>query len=545
MAFGDFAIAPSTTVTLCAGVPLSKGSEDTFYFGSAGAQASKIRSYAIAGATFTECTYQRNQRDTIRLGMPMGTSGANSALRANYCIFNNTAFEGKPIYAFVDSVDYVNNNTIDVRFTIDAMQTFMFDYELKQCYVEREHSDTDQIGDNLVPEDFGKLDTVVNAVDETFIFPGSHAGAILPQPKYKTIVYYKDGDPQAPLSGSMINNVYCAADTYVGTNAIQLNGQIQTIQDTGGTIYAIIAVPPQFVDAGNNGWYSSGSVSINTSFVDGINTYTPKNAKMFTYPYNYLKVSNNAGVEKEYRWERFTAIGTAGFNVYGGIQPSPECALVPMDYEGVPTNYGEMCFFNNFPSSIWSEDSFAAWQTRNSNQYAASSTNNAISGATNIFSSALAGAAVGSMAGGIGAIPGAIVGAASSAVSTMNSARSLTAQAKDAFAAPDKFAGNASASVVNEVIGCTGFTIYKMNLPFDLAASVDDFFTMYGYATKRVKTPNRNVRPCWTYTKTQGCTIYGSIPAEYAREIQERYNNGVRFWNPSATVGDYSQDNSV
>ena len=143
MAFGDFAIAPSTTVTLCAGVPLAKGSEDTMYFASAGAQAAAIGSYKIPGATFTECTYQRNQRDTIRLGMPMGTSGANSALRANYCIFNNTAFEGKPIYAFVDSVDYVNNNTIDVKFTIDAMQTFMFDYTLNRCYVEREHSETD------------------------------------------------------------------------------------------------------------------------------------------------------------------------------------------------------------------------------------------------------------------------------------------------------------------------------------------------------------------------------------------------------------------
>ena len=365
---------------------------------------------------------------------------------------------------------------------------------------------------------------------------------MLPTPKYKTIIYYKDGDPQAPLAGSIINNVYCAADTAIETNSVQLNQEISSILGGGGTIYAIVAVPPSFVDAGNNGWYSSGSININTTFVDGLATYTPKNAKMFTYPYNYIKVSNNAGVEKEYRWERFTAIGTAVFNIYGGIQPSPECALVPMDYEGVAKNYGQMCFFNNFPSSIWSEDSFTSWQVRNGNQYAASATNNMISGATNLVSSALAGAAVGSMAGGVGAVPGAIVGAASSVINTFNTGRSMAAQAKDALAAPDKFAGNASASVVNEVIGCTGFTVYKMNLPFDIAASIDDYFTMYGYATKRVKVPNISSRPCFNYVKTCGCTVFGNIPAEYAKEIQDRYNNGVRFWKTS--VGDYSVDNS-
>ena len=110
MPFGDFAIAPSTTVTLCKGVPLVKGSEDTLYFASAGAQASTISSFGFA--TFNQFTYQRNTRNVIRIGLPMGVSGGNSAIRANYCIFNNSAFEGKNIYCFVDSVDYVNNNTL-------------------------------------------------------------------------------------------------------------------------------------------------------------------------------------------------------------------------------------------------------------------------------------------------------------------------------------------------------------------------------------------------------------------------------------------------
>lgn len=546
MAFGDFAIAPSTTVTLCAGVPLSKGSVDTLYFTSSSAQASSIGGYAIPGATFTECTYQRNQRNTIRLGMPMGTSGANSALRANYCIFNNTAFEGKPIYAFVDTVDYVNNNTIDVHFTIDAMQTFMFDYTLGQCFVEREHSVTDQVGDNVVSENFTSLSMVVHSEDERFLWDNP-SGFL--NTKYKTVIYHSKLDPQQAYTGEVVNNVYVGCEIQKEpTTATTINGAIQSILANGGEIRMMAAVPQSIADAGASGYVHSDSITINTDIRQDTTIYTPKNKKLFTYPFNYLTVSNNAGDEKQYRWEWFKQ-NAAHFGIYGGYVPAPECALVPYNYRGSQVAYGEMCFFNNFPQSCWNEDSFLTWYQRNSNSYAASCTNNTISGFSNLVSSALAGAAVGGMQGSAlgayGTAIGAIVGGVGSALNMQGKERSLEASVNDTIAAPDKVNGNSAASVVNEVIGCTGFTLYRMNVCVDQAKSIDDYFTMYGYATNKVKTPNRNVRPHWTYTKTQGCTVYGNIPAEYATEIQERYNNGVRFWKTASEVGNYSLDNSV
>lgn len=35
------------------------------------------------------------------------------------------------------------------------------------------------------------------------------------------------------------------------------------------------------------------------------NTYTPKNNKLFTYPYKYLKATNHAGNIANYRYENF------------------------------------------------------------------------------------------------------------------------------------------------------------------------------------------------------------------------------------------------
>ena len=559
MAFGDFAIAPSTTITLCAGVPLAKGSEDTLYFGSASSQASTIGGYAIA--TFSDCTYQRNTRNVARVGMPMGVSGASSALRANYCIFNNSAFEGKPIYCFVDSVDYVNNNTIDVHFTVDAMQTFMFDYTLGQCFVEREHSETDQIGDNVVAEEFDSTDTVVHSRDEQFLFTETQ------YTKYSTVIYYientgydvdaqgkpkinSDGQLKYDLNnysvtGSVVNHVYVAA-SYAGilTTAQNINDKLIDIMQHGGTIVGIFEVPHDIVAAGSQGWVNTGQVLINTDFKDGDTTYTPKNAKLFTYPYNYITVTNNAGDEQQYRWERFATPGTASFSIVGGYQPSPECAIIPDQYEGVANNYGRMVFFNSFPTCAWSEDSFLSWRLRNGNSYDTSVRANAYNTVMGTISGGLAGAAVGKM-GGIGPIGGAITGGISGLMSGLQKNAELVAQKMDMAATPDKLAGNSSASVVNEVIGSTGFTIYRMNLAFEQAKTIDDYFTMYGYATKKVKTPNRDVRPHWTYTKTLGCTIYGNIPAEFATEIQARYNNGVRFWKSAVEVGNYSLDNSV
>lgn len=543
MSFGDFAITPSTTVTLCAGVPLAEGSDDTILFSSAGEQASTISSYHIA--TFSNITYQRNTRNVVRVGMPMGVSGANSAIRANYLIFNNTAFEGKNIYAFVDKVDYVNNNTIDVTFTIDAMQTFMFDYQLRECFVEREHSVTDDVGDNTVPESFGELPVVINSRNESCLFRGTAPHPHFYTDKYIYVVYTL---PQATdnIQGDIVNNVYVATKVLTPTTvgAAGVDSVINTARQNHETIVAIVAVPTDVVASGTTGYEKHVSIPINTLIGESGRAYTPNNKKLLTYPYNYIVISNNNGEEKQLRWEWFNVPGTAEFTLYAAYVPTPEAALVPEGYRGTGRDYGDACFFNGFPSSAWSEDSFLSWQLRNRNSYDASVSALKWKGGASITSGSLAGAAVGAGFGPLGMAIGAAVGGAGAFISSATNAAQLSASLQDQKAAPDQLTGNAAASVVNEILDCTGFTIYGMSVPVRFASIIDDYFTMYGYATKRVKVPNISSRPRFNYVKTQGCTIYGTVPAPFAAEIQARFNNGVRFWKPGATIGDYTTSNA-
>lgn len=74
---------------------------------------------------------------------------------------------------------------------------------------------------------------------------------------------------------------------------------------------------------------------------------------------------------------------------------------------------------------------------------------------------------------------------------------------------------------------------------------IDDYFTMFGYAIKRVKVPNRNSRPHWNYVKTIGCTLTGSIPSDDMKKICNIYNNGITFWKNGSEIGHYELDNTV
>ena len=77
---------------------------------------------------------------------------------------------------------------------------------------------------------------------------------------------------------------------------------------------------------------------------------------------------------------------------------------------------------------------------------------------------------------------------------------------------------------------------------------------MFGYATNKVKTPNRNSRPHWNYVKTRGCvlhsgrvaadgTLTGGLPADDMAKINAIYDNGITFWKNGSEVGDYSLNN--
>ena len=87
-------------------------------------------------------------------------------------------------------------------------------------------------------------------------------------------------------------------------------------------------------------------------------------------------------------------------------------------------------------------------------------------------------------------------------------------------------------------------TIYIRKIKKHQAKIIDDFFTMFGYQTNSVKVPNISSRPYFNYVQTKGVNIVGSIPNDDMRILKAMFDNGVTLWKSTATVGDYSVDNS-
>lgn len=56
----------------------------------------------------------------------------------NYLFYVNN---NKTYYCFINEMEYISDSATAIHFEIDVMQTFMFDYSLGQCYVDRCHVD--------------------------------------------------------------------------------------------------------------------------------------------------------------------------------------------------------------------------------------------------------------------------------------------------------------------------------------------------------------------------------------------------------------------
>ena len=107
----------------------------------------------------------------------------------------------------------------------------------------------------------------------------------------------------------------------------------------------------------------------------------------------------------------------------------------------------------------------------------------------------------------------------------------------------DQCRGNMNNGGVNTATHKQQFYGGRCSINWQHAKVIDDYFTMYGYAINRCKTPNYFSRPHWNYIKTIDITLEGSVPADAMKKICDIYNNGITFWENGDEVGNYALDN--
>lgn len=153
-----------TNITLYRNVPLAPNYRDTVYFADHTEQQTWFA--AFDSVSYTGQMYQRVGKNRVRLeGNPRQYEGVNYMKFQNYA----TGANNKWWFAFVLETEYINENVFEIEYEIDVMQSFLVgvEYELLDCYVEREHQATDTAGDNLMKEPIEIGDYVINRVSGT------------------------------------------------------------------------------------------------------------------------------------------------------------------------------------------------------------------------------------------------------------------------------------------------------------------------------------------------------------------------------------------
>lgn len=510
-------------------VPLDPTYEHTLYFSPDQAGLLAQRNYFISKRKYAlgAQSYQRVNKGVIRVGIE-----ADNLYDCNYLMFQNYAFGEKWFYAFIKSVEYINNSVAEIEYEIDVMQTWLADYTLGMCYVEREHSapnDTYPLytnetlqGGDLIYEEKAKLD--MNEMNLVVIATPKNDSQ--PHIYFNTFFYASVGSVFKLTAG----------------NLPDIKSFIDQLVENNQQIIAMYQYP-NILQGAEEGTTATRTISINKpTYLDTYaNQYTPRNRKLLFYPYTRIRVSAHNGNYKDYAYERFdyfeSAI-TCNFEVKCVNIPDVTVVAYPIDYNG-ESGFDSKMTIRDFPVCAWAIDSFTSWWAQNKWDIFYDGMSRILSSGARALNADIG------IKNPVTRTNQREAGLLQSGVDFADYLLSTSISMAKATDSPNTVEGNTTTGNVNAGLGKQEICLYNVSIERERAIAIDDYFDRYGYACQRNKVPNRNVRPHWCYTKTIGCQITGSIPADDARTICNIYDKGITFWKDGDEVGNYSLNNTV
>lgn len=654
---------PNTVVKILKGIELDRGLENTYRFASLSAQQNFFSDPERVKFSLDNLQYLRTGENSIKV-----EKDTASLYDCNYLMFQNTGYmdatgRTRWFYAFIYRVDYVNEATSEIFYTIDPMQTWLFDFKFADCMVEREHVRDDTIGANIVAEPVtaGQYIKVVETslpfnsyramlvLSKPFpVSPTASAGSNVPISRatvsvqsVTTMTFNLDFYTPTPMAGFSsryssetllkecfentangilptnfswyadipIDNVKAKGDfasdnTIIGETS---NGKFYSINSlltwigwgaieglTAEDIICVLIYPDFFTDkthasTGVHGGFGKKEVEYDLETSKpfrGKRFYAPKNNKLFTSPFTRLIASNKAGVQAEYRPEWFSNPFKPTFTMYFYLSGTPTCCLYPLGYmgEGKIENAVTACYDMEIP---YKGNAYAEYIRANRGKLVSSALNSAVSLGTAV--------AVGKFGGPV--ITGSTVetmketarnpatgrqvttgtlrqtrtetttqkGGAGEQIragaGSLSSMIDLVGTLYDLHQAPAPVYGNMTAADIMAQLKQNDIVVYRESIDSETAETIDNFFTYYGYAVKKVKQPGVYNRHYWQYIKTCGCNLHNAdgysdhvnvnvnystgMSAADMETLEKIFDRGITLWNQNVQIGDYTLDNGT
>lgn len=514
---------PETTIEIL-NVPLSPRQAHTYRFESFQQQRAFFSERVVC--TFSGYTYARRTWK-LRLSPPEHTYPREW----RYLRFTNPT-DYHTYYYFINHVEYVNDATVELDLSLDVLQSYMFNWDLRECFVERQHTETDALGEHTLDEGL-EMGELINVHE--YDVEGLQQMCIV----ILSSVYLSDKVTTTPdpASAGRFDNIFSGLGVY----AVDLDDWVafSNLLDRYSELGAIDGIVSMYMYPKNllvlkdgHVWgdgdivkqvaesgYTLAPLATYSNYKSKLfGGYQPRNNKLYMYPYNFLYVTNNAGGSAEFHYERFTNTDDGyTFDIYGGISPDAGIRINPARYNGGGYEYG--LALGNYPSCAWNSDTYKVWLAQNYNtlnaQGAAAGLRVA-AGAAMIAASPFTGGAT--LAAGAGV-----------AYSGISQVAGLMAQKRDMQTQPPQARGSHSVTV-NTNANKQTFTFYYKTVTAEYAQQIDGFFTMYGYKINTVRQPNIYAKRGLTYVKTVGCSVGGNICGEDIAEIEALFDRGITFW---------------
>lgn len=483
----------------------------------------------------------------------------------NYCMYRNDNYSNKWFYAFIESMEYLNDSTTLIKIKTDVYQTWQFDLTFKRCFVEREHVNDDTVGLHTLDEGLPYGEPIVNFYAD--YRPDSiNVGGVEEHSRYVAQVTelpeLQEGSYGSTIFTRIYNNIPQGCYFLVFDQISAMDNVIKYYDKTGkkDSIVAMFIAPARLckntdVTYGTYKLKEVGNTRLgimNSTFnatdmgdfsivhVSSLDSYVPKNNKLYCWPYSYLSVSNNAGSNVVYKYEDFDNPMGLAFKVTGVLSQGCSVKFSPKKYkrnDSYNNNYDYGINSSKYPVISWASDYYLNWQAQNGVNQAVQTSMNVVNGIANTVGGILSFGESNS-ASGISRT----VGGATSIVSDVASAMQ---EQHIAQLTPDQAKGNVNCADLAYSSGKVCFSLSQMTCRREYAVMLDSFFNMFGYKVNEVKLPNITGRSNWNFVKTKYCNIIADIPQEDLDEIKAMFDSGVTIWHNTAYFMDYSQNNPI
>lgn len=508
--------------------------------------------------------------------------------------------DGKRYYIFIDSVEWNTNATsCTLHFSYDFWQTYCYDIEFQESFVEREHVSDDTFGAHILDEGL-PIDEYKVTQNENLTGGMGGVSVDLGWTYCCTVadtnrILYKDEEGEIDLP------VVCQPSKYELSTMILFSADLEDVTrflnhmveknkvDSIGGLYAVPTIALTNTDLNTGNCYFEGGASAHIKYVgknthlphmfryqrkasrffgkDAYNTnmtendstkYQPRNSKCLTYPYQFINFTNNNGSNLVGQFELAKEDSDGNyfvkFDYYFPIIEGNTSFGYLYDYDGVEYNLDKSLQGQTNPELPYITNTFSAYLSANqnsiANQYDMIERNldfsnkrndfsgimSGVSAATNLLSGNILGAAI----GGVNAYGNWALGKEGNQLSATNQRKSIDSSLADQRSrgniAHGSFMGSAPITS-----GEYGFKAQLYQVTNENIKMIDDYFSMFGYKVNIIKRPNFFGRKYWNYIKTSGCNIIGNIPQDALNTIKQMFDEGTTIWHKVSYMYKYDK----